>query len=103
MYLCSVAQLCPTLCDPMDISQAPLSMEFSKQEYWSGFPFPTPGDLPKPGIKPTSLASPALAGRFLTTVPAGKYLYFCGIYFNFSFYISNFIDLKFLLLFFFFP
>ena len=51
MYLCSVAQLCPTLCDPMDISQAPLSMEFSKQEYWSGFPFPTPGDLPKPGIK----------------------------------------------------
>jgi len=47
----------------MDISQAPLSMEFSKQEYWSGFPFPTPGDLPKPGIKPASLASPALAGR----------------------------------------
>ena len=47
--------------------QAPLSMEFSKQEYWSGLPFPTPGDLPDPGIKPTSFASPALAGRFFTT------------------------------------
>ena len=48
--------------------QAPLSMEFSRQEYWSGLPFPTPGDLPNPEIKPTSLASPALAGRFFTTV-----------------------------------
>ena len=42
--------------------QAPLSMEFSRQEYWSGLPFPTPEDLPNPGIKPASLASPALAG-----------------------------------------
>ena len=41
--------------------QAPLSMEFSRQEYWSGLPFHTLGDLPNPGIKPTSLASPALA------------------------------------------
>ena len=40
--------------------QAPLSTEFSRQEYWSGLPFPTPGDLPNPGIKPTSPASPAL-------------------------------------------
>ena len=47
--------------------QAPLSMEFSKQEYWSGLPFTTPGDLPNPGIKPTSLVSPARAGRFFTT------------------------------------
>ena len=44
--------------------QAPLFMEFSRQEFWSGLPFPTPGDLPDPGIKPTSLASRALAGRF---------------------------------------
>ena len=44
-----------------------LSMEFSKQEYWSGLPFPPPGDLPDPGIKPTSPVSPALAGRFVTT------------------------------------
>ena len=41
--------------------QAPLSMGFSRQEYWSGLPFPTPGDLPHPGIEPTSLESPALA------------------------------------------
>ena len=52
--------------------QAPLSMEFSRQEYWSGLPFPTPGDLPDPGIEPTSLASPALAGGFFTTEPPGK-------------------------------
>ena len=42
-------------------------MELSRQEYWSGLPFPTPGDLPNPGIKPTSLVSPALAGGFFTT------------------------------------
>ena len=47
--------------------QAPLSMGFSRQEHWSGLPFPSPGDLPDPGIKPTSLRSPALAGRLLTT------------------------------------
>ena len=39
--------------------QAPLPMEFSEQKYWSGVPFPIPGDLPAPGIKPESLASPA--------------------------------------------
>ena len=47
--------------------QALLSMGFSKQEYWSGFPFPTPGDLLYPAIELTSLVSAALAGRFLTT------------------------------------
>jgi len=41
-------------------------MGFSRQEYWSGVPFPSPGDLLDPGIKPASLASPALAGRFFT-------------------------------------
>ena len=45
--------------------QAPLSMGFSKQNYCSGLPFPFPGDLPNPGIEPTSLASPTLAGGFL--------------------------------------
>ena len=44
--------------------QAPLSMGFSGQEHWSGLPCPPPGDLPNPGIKPESLMSPALAGRF---------------------------------------
>ena len=47
--------------------QAPLSMEVSKQEYWSGLPFPSLADLPNPGVKPMSLADSALAGRFLTT------------------------------------
>ena len=44
----------------------------SQEEYWSGLPFPPPGDLPNPGVEPISLASPALAGRFFTTVPPGK-------------------------------
>ena len=46
--------------------QAPLSMEFSRQEYWSRLPFPSPGDLPDPGIEHTSLVPPALAGGFFT-------------------------------------
>ena len=46
--------------------QAPLSMGFSRQEYWSVLPCPPPGDLPDPGIKPASLMSPVLAGRFFT-------------------------------------
>ena len=49
--------------------QAPLSMGFSGQEYWSGLPFPSPGDLPHLGIEPMS---PALAGSFFTTEPQGK-------------------------------
>ena len=49
--------------------QALLSREFSRQEYWSGLPFPPPWGLPNPRIEPTSLASPALAGGFFTTVP----------------------------------
>ena len=58
--------------------QAPLSMEFSTQEYWSGFPFPPPQDLPNPWIKPTSLASPELAGRFFTTrATVNPYYYYC--------------------------
>ena len=46
--------------------QVPLSMGFSRQEFWSGLPCPPPGDLPKPGIKPASLTSPTLARRFFT-------------------------------------
>ena len=49
--------------------QAPLSMEFSRQEYWNGLPFPPPGDLPKPRIEP---ASPALASGFFITGRPGK-------------------------------
>ena len=53
--------------------RALLSVGFSKQEYWSGLPCPSPGDLPHPGIQPVSLVSPALAGRFFTTSPV------CGL------------------------
>ena len=49
--------------------QVPPSMGFSRQEYWSGLPFPSPEDLPSPGIEPVSLASPALTGGFFTTEP----------------------------------
>ena len=50
------------------VSQAPLSMGFSWQEYWSRLPFPLPGDPPNPGIEPVTLRSSALAGRFFTTI-----------------------------------
>ena len=50
-----VTQPCPALCNPMAVvHRAPLSMGFSRQEYWSGLPFPSPGDLPDPGIEPGS-------------------------------------------------
>ena len=52
--------------------QAPLSMGFPRQEYWSGLPFLSPGDLSDPGIKPRS---PVLAGRYFTTEPPGKPLF----------------------------
>ena len=65
-YMC--AQSCLTLCDLWAVAcQAPLSLEFSRQKYWSGLPFLSPGDLPDPGSKPTSLESPALTGRIFTT------------------------------------
>ena len=67
---CFVTKLYPTLCNPWTaVCQAPQSMGFFRQEYWSGLPFPSPGDLPNPGIEP---ASPALAGGFFTTEPPGK-------------------------------
>ena len=61
------AQSCPTFATSWTVAhQAPLSMEFSRQEYWSGLLFPTPGDLLGSGIKSKFLASPALAGGFFT-------------------------------------
>ena len=66
----SVTQSCLTLCDPMDCSrQAPLSMEFSRQEYCSGLPFPFPGNLPLLGIK---RAFPTLQADSLPSEPPGK-------------------------------
>ena len=68
-WACSVAQSCPTLCAaPWTVAhQAPLSIGFSRKEYWSGLPGPPPGDLPNPGIKSMSLMSPAWAEQFFTT------------------------------------
>ena len=63
-----VTQSCPNLCYPMNCvaCQAPLSLEFSRQDYWSGLPFPPPGDLPYPGIEP---GSPALQADSLLSEP----------------------------------
>ena len=68
--MCSLShvRLFATLCNTV-ACQAPLSMGFPRQEYWSGLPFPSPGDLPDPGIEP---ASAALAGRVFTTEPPRK-------------------------------
>ena len=68
--MCVCAQACPALWTV--IHQAPLSMEFSRQDYWSRLPFPPPEELPDPRIKPVSLTSSVLAGRFFTTEPPGK-------------------------------
>ena len=75
---CSVPVMFDSFTTPGTAAQrAPLSTGFSRQEYWSGLPFPPPRDLPDPGIKPASLASPAVAGILFTTEPPGKpwYMY----------------------------
>ena len=72
MHYALVVQSCPTLWDTDCSCQALLSMEFSSQEYWSGLPLLSPGDLPDPGIEPTSPVAPALAGEFFTTELPGK-------------------------------
>ena len=65
---CSVTQLCPLCATLRTVAhQAPLSMGFSRQEYWNGLSCPPLGDPPNPGIKAASLLSPALAGRFFNT------------------------------------
>ena len=69
---------CVWLCStPWSVAhQAPLSMGFPRQEYWNRLPFPSPGDLPNPGIKPSS---PILAGGFFTTEPPGKPIIFLNV------------------------
>ena len=68
MNLQSTAHSCPLKAILWTVAcQASLSMGFSRQEYWSGLPYPPPGDLPGPGMEPTSLMSPALEGGFFTT------------------------------------
>ena len=64
------AHLCSTVCDSMDYSPpGPLSMEFSRQKYWSGLPFPPPGTPPDPGVEAESLVFLALANGFFISVP----------------------------------
>ena len=76
VYVCACVCVCSVVSDSVTLwtvaHQAPLSVEFSRQEYWSQLPFPTPGDLPDPEIEPKSPASPALASEFFTTEPPGK-------------------------------
>ena len=69
MYMCEwVTNSCLTLATPWTMPhQTPLSMEFSRKEYWSGLPFPPPGNLIDPGIKPEFSVSPALEGGYFTT------------------------------------
>ena len=72
-WLCSVAQSCPTLCGPHGRSLPGSSVRgIFQARILEWLPLPTPGDIPYPGIKPTSLASPAFIGRFFTTEPPGK-------------------------------
>ena len=82
---CMCAQSCPTLCNPMDWSLPGYSVH-GISTYWSGFPFPPPGDLPNPEMEPMSPASPALVGWFFTTEPPGK-PQFTLIYWLFQFLI----------------
>ena len=84
VHVCSVARLCPILCNPMDCAcQASLSMGCPRQEYWSGSPFPTPGNLSNPEVE---LTSAAVAGGFFTTGSPGKPLNkgccCCSVVFN---------------------
>ena len=70
LCVCLVSQSCLTLFNPVDCSS--LSMRVSRQEYWSGLPFPTPGYLPHPGIEPASPVAPALLADSFTAEPQGK-------------------------------
>ena len=69
-YVCVSHSVVSDAATPWTVAhQAPLFMEFSREEYWSGLPFSPPGDFTDPGIEPTS---PSLAGEFFTTAPPGK-------------------------------
>ena len=73
MRACPFIQSCLTFATPWTVAHpAILSMGFPRQEYWSWLPFPSPGDLPNPGIKPVPLVSPALADGFFATQPPEK-------------------------------
>ena len=95
MRVCSVAQLLLTLCDPMDCNPPGSSIhEIFQAMYWTALPCPSPWDLPDPGIEPTSLASPALAGKFSTTASPGKPT--GQLYFNEKNYFRTFLVVQWL-------
>ena len=73
---------CSILSDSLWAHQAPLSMEFSRWEYWSGLPFPPPGDFPYPRTEPASPVLPTLAGRFFTTDLQGSLQFIHSVLFN---------------------
>ena len=95
VLMCSDVQSCPTLWDPMDCSRQPLLfMRFSWQEYLSRVPFPPLGDLPDPGIKPESLGSPELAGRFSTNNATEKPTVLMGNIFPFRSFLYKCVNAK---------
>ena len=99
-YILTTQQACVLSCIQLFVSpwtvahQAPLSVEFFRQEYWSGLPFRLPGDLLHPETKPTSFESPALASGFFTTVPPGKPPYQYLILAQRPFLISLIINIR---------
>ena len=112
MIQLSIACMCVQSLSPIQLFATPwtvarlgpLSMRFSRQEYWSGLPFCPPGGLPNPGIKPVSPVSSALAGGFLTTEPQGMlyiHIYYTCIYIIYVIYIMYNIILLYIYTFFF--
>ena len=71
--VCALSRVCLFMTPWTIAHQAPLSLGLSREEYWSGLPFPSSEDFPNPGIKHRSLVSPEMAGRFFTTEPPGKF------------------------------
>ena len=80
MFVCVLSRVLLFATPWTIVCQASLSIEFSRKEYWSGLPFPLPGDLLNPGTEPASLASPASAGRFFTTEPSGTVVHWILLY-----------------------
>ena len=80
MFVCMSLNCVQLFVTPWTVArQAPLSMGFSRQDYWTGLPFPPPGDLSDPGMELSSLAFSALVGRFFITEPPGKPRYIVEI------------------------
>ena len=89
MYVCALSCVQLFAISWTVAHQAPLSMGFPRQEHWSGLPGPPPGDLPDPGLEPSSLVSPALAGGFFTAASAGKLQIFTERSVNLKYFSSD--------------